>query len=271
MRTGWRSCEFLGGEGEGDTGLKRLVEQLPDIDARALATFDLGEDVAVREWGATVPTSKARRWFRQGWRAGTHSRQHPRGTPPSRLTLDVAKELRQARWFEGVGNSPGSGLEIVVKNGRFGPYVTEDSARGCAQRAKPKTASLFKSMEMESVALADALQLLTLPRVVGTGEDGEQITRTKRTIWSVFEEKGTDSRSIESEEQLLTLTEAEARAIYAQPKTYGRRAAAKPLKELGEDPTSGKPIVAKEWPLRCVRDRWRVQRGRCARVTTLRR
>jgi DNA topoisomerase-1 len=238
---------FWSGEGEGDTGLKRLVEQLPDIDARALATFDLGEDVAVRvgRYGPYVegPPMVA---GKDGVLVPTRG-NIPEELPPDELTLDVAKELlsKPAGFEKVLGTHPESGLEIVVKNGRFGPYVTEILPEDAPKGAKPKTASLFKSMEMESVALADALQLLTLPRVVGTGEDGEQIT-AQNGRYGPYLKKGTDSRSIESEEQLLTLTEAEARAIYAQPKTYGRRAAAKPLKELGEDPTSGKPIVAKD-------------------------
>jgi len=121
----------------------------------------------------------------------------------------------------------------------------ESLPEGAAKGAKPRTSSLFKSMDLDSLSLDDAVRLLTLPRVVGTGEDGEEIT-AQNGRYGPYLKKGTDSRSIETEEQLLTLTEAEARAIYAQPKTYGRRAAAAPLKELGEDPVSKKPIVVKD-------------------------
>jgi DNA topoisomerase-1 len=98
---------------------------------------------------------------------------------------------------------------------------------------------------LDSIGIDDAVKLLTLPRVVGTDVDGVEIT-AQNGRYGPYLKKGTDSRSLESEEQLLTLTEEEARAIYAQPKAYGRRAAAAPLKELGPDPVSGKNIVVKD-------------------------
>jgi DNA topoisomerase-1 len=100
-------------------------------------------------------------------------------------------------------------------------------------------------MTLDSLGIDDAVKLLTLPRVVGTDVDGQEIT-AQNGRYGPYLKKGSDSRSLETEEQLLTLTEEEARAIYAQPKTYGRRQAAAPLKELGDDPVSGKPIVAKD-------------------------
>ena len=111
--------------------------------------------------------------------------------------------------------------------------------------AKPKTASLFKSMDLDSVTLDDALRLLTLPRVVGVDAEGVEIT-AQNGRYGPYLKKGTDSRSIEGEEQLFTITVDEALAIYAQPKARGRAAAAPPLRELGVDTASGKPVVVKD-------------------------
>jgi DNA topoisomerase-1 len=244
---------FWTGEGPGNTGLKRLLENLPDIDARAMATFPVGEDpdtghvIDVRvgkfgpylegppllpgEGGEVVPT-----------RANI-----PEDLPPDELTLEKAKELlaNPAGQDKVLGTHPETGLELVAKNGRFGPYVTELLPEDAPKSAKPRTASLFASMTLDSIGVDDAVKLLTLPRVVGTDVDGVEIT-AQNGRYGPYLKKGTDSRTLGSEEQLLTLTEEEARAIYAQPKTYGRRAAAAPLKELGPDPVSGKNIVVKD-------------------------
>ncbi len=238
---------FWAGEKDGETGLKWLVENLPDIDARALATFDLGEGVAVRvgrygpyvegppmvpgDGGTEVPT-----------RANV-----PEELPPDELTLDAARELLQnpSGQEKHLGSHPETGLDIVARNGRYGPYVSELLPEDAPKSAKPRTASLFKTMSLDSLSLDDAVRLLTLPRVVGTDEEGTEIT-AQNGRYGPYLKKGSDSRSLDTEEQLLTLTEEQARAIYAQPKTYGRKAAAAPLKELGDDPVSGKPIVAKD-------------------------
>ena len=239
---------FWTGEGEHDTGLKRLIENLPDIDARGLATFEIGEGVNLRvgrygpyvegppmlpgDGGTDVPT-----------RANV-----PEDLPPDELTLEVAKELlaNPAGQEKTLGTHPETGLELVAKNGRFGPYITEVLPEDAPKSAKPRTASLFESMTLDSLGLDDAVLLLTLPRVVGTDVDGEEIT-AQNGRYGPYLKKGSDSRSLQTEDQLITLTEEEARAIYAQPKTYGRgRAAAAPLKELGDDPVSGRPIVAKD-------------------------
>jgi len=237
---------FWSGEGQTDTGLKRLVDNLPEIDARDLATFDLGDGVAVRvgRYGPYVegpPMVPAKDGGEQPTRANI-----PEDLPPDELTLEKAKELlaTPAGMEKVLGSHPETGLQVVAKNGRYGPYVTEALPEDAKKGAKPRTASLFKSMDLDSVTLEDAVRLLTLPRVVGHDAEGNEIT-AQNGRYGPYLKKGTDSRSLETEEQLLTITEEEALAIYAQPKTYGRRAAAAPLKELGEDPTSGKPIVAK--------------------------
>ena len=238
---------FWAGEGANDTGLKRLIENLPEIDARGLATFEIGEGINLRvgrygpyvegppmvpgDGGTDVPT-----------RANV-----PEDLPPDELTLAKAKELlaNPAGQEKTLGTHPETGLELVAKNGRFGPFVTEALPSDAPKGAKPRTASLFKSMSLDSLGIDDAVKLLQLPRVVGTDADGVEIT-AQNGRYGPYLKKGSDSRSLETEEQLFTLTEEQARAIYAQPKTYGRRAAKPPLKELGDDPVSGSPIVVKE-------------------------
>ena len=237
---------FWTGEGEGNTGLKRLVENLPDIDARGLATFPLGEEIDLRvgRYGPYVEgppfTEDA-----EGKRVPTRANV-PEDLPPDELTLDKAKELlaTPAGLEKELGNHPETGLSIVAKNGRFGAYVTEALPEDAKKADKPRTASLFATMNLDTITLDEAVQLLTLPRVIYTEDDVEVTAQNGR--YGPYLKKGTDSRSLEREEQLLTITEDEVRAIYAQPKTYGRRAAAAPLKELGTDPVSDRPVVAKD-------------------------
>ena len=132
-----------------------------------------------------------------------------------------------------------------MKDGRFGPYVTELLPEDAPKSAKPRTGSLFKSMSLDSVSLEDAVKLLSLPRVVGEDpESGEEIT-AQNGRYGPYLKKGSDSRSLTSEDQLFTITLDEALRIYAQPKQRGRAAAAPPLKELGNDPVSGQPVVVK--------------------------
>ncbi len=145
-----------------------------------------------------------------------------------------------------LGVDPDTGRQMVAKNGRYGPYVTEVLEEGAPKSAKPRTGSLFASMSLDTVTLADALTLMSLPRVVGTAADGVEIT-AQNGRYGPYLKKGTDSRSLTSEEQIFDITLEEAEAIYAQPKTRGgRRAAAGPLKELGADPATGKPMVIKD-------------------------
>jgi len=186
----------------------------------------------------------------------------PPDLAPDELTIERARELLAAGADDGrsLGVDPESGHEIVVKAGRYGPYVVEvlpepdldlslsEAAKKKALAAlpKPRTASLFKDMVPESVSLEDALALMSLPRVVGVDPDsGAEIT-AQNGRFGPYLKKGTDSRTIANESLLFTITLAEALAIYAEPKTRGARAATPPLKELGLDPTSERPIVVKE-------------------------
>jgi DNA topoisomerase-1 len=172
----------------------------------------------------------------------------PEDLPPDELTVEKARELlTQPSGVElELGTVPETGLKVIAKVGRFGPYVTEVLPEDAPKSAKPRTASLLKSMSLESVTVDDALKLLSLPRVVGKDpETGEEIT-AQNGRYGPYLKKGNDSRSLQSEEQMFGITLEEALKIYAEPKQRGRRAAAPPLKELGEDPESGKPVVVKE-------------------------
>ncbi len=229
--------EFYFGSPSQD-GLKKIVSELGEIDARELSTFELGEGIALRvgRYGPYVEDAN-------GTRANV-----PEDLPPDELTLDKAQELlaNPAGEERVLGADPQTDRTIVAKNGRFGPYVTEILGEDAPKSAKPRTGSLFKSMQLDSVTLEDALALLSLPRVVGVHPDtGAEIT-AQNGRYGPYLKMGSDSRSIDSEEQLLSLTLDQALAVYAQPKTRGGRAAAGPLKELGEDPSSKKPVQVKE-------------------------
>jgi DNA topoisomerase-1 len=164
---------------------------------------------------------------------------------PDELTVAKAEELLSAPSADRVlGTHPEWGTEIAAKAGRYGPYVTEVLPEGAAD--KPRTASLFKTMSPETVALEDAVQLLSLPRTLGVDPaDGVEVT-AQNGRYGPYVKKDTESRSLESEEQLFTITLEEALAVLAQPKQRGRAAAKPPLRELGPDPASGKPVVLKE-------------------------
>lgn len=239
-RTDWLS-EFYFGSGEEEDGrgqgLKALAENLGEIDARANSTFEVGDGIVLRvgRYGPYIE----REVDGEQQRASV-----PEELAPDELTVAKAEELlaNQGGDERELGTHPESGLPVVAKAGRFGPYVTEvlpEDAKG-----KPRTASLFKSMDLATVSLDDALRLMSLPRVVGVAEDGEEIT-AQNGRFGPYLKKGTDSRTIESEEQLLSITLEEALAIYAQPKRGRGRTAAPPLKELGTDPVSEKPVVVK--------------------------
>jgi len=231
-------------------GLHDLVTGLGEIDARELATFpiggpDSGINLRVGRYGPYLETTVEPGEDDEGTTTGTRANV-PDDLPPDELTLEKAKELLANPAGEEIelGVHPETGLHIVAKNGRFGPYVTELLPDDAPKSAKPRTGSLFKSMSLDTVTLDDAVKLLSLPRVVGEDAEGVEIT-AQNGRYGPYLKKGTDSRSLTSEDQLFTVTLDEALAIYAQPKQRGRAAAAPPLKELGNDPVSGQPIVVK--------------------------
>jgi DNA topoisomerase-1 len=232
-------AEFYFGNGDVE-GLKQLVSELGEIDAKELATFPVGGDdsgvvLRVGRYGPYVESADGRR------------ANVPEDLPPDELTLDKAHELlaNPAGEERELGTDPETGTPIVARNGRYGPYVTEVLPEDAPKKAKPRTGSLLKSMTLDTVTLEQALRLLSLPRVVGTDpESGEEIT-AQNGRYGPYLKKGSDSRSLESEQQIFDITLDQALAIYAQPKTRGRAAASAPLKELGADPVSGKPVLVK--------------------------
>jgi DNA topoisomerase I len=228
--------DFYFGAGDELGGLRALVEDLGEIDARDVNSIPIGSDIVLRvgRYGPYVER-------------GDERASVPEEMAPDELTVEKAEELLAAPSGEReLGTDPSTGLPVVAKVGRYGPYVTEVLPDDAPKTAKPRTGSLFKTMSLDTVTLEDALRLLSLPRVVGTDASGEEIT-AQNGRYGPYLKKGTDSRSIDSEEQLFEITLEEALAIYAQPKQRGRgRTSAAPLRELGTDPTSGLPVVVKE-------------------------
>ena len=236
-------AEFYFGSGDVE-GLKTLVNELGDIDARELATFPIGGPRGRRQAAGRPlrPLPRGRRGRPVRREAGQRPRrpaarravgeQGPRAVREPRRRGDRARRPPRDRPARG-------GQERPLR-----PVRHRAAARGRSKKDRPRTGSLFTAMSLDTITLEDAVKLLSLPRVVGTDDAGEEIT-AQNGRYGPYLKKGTDSRSIDSEEQLLTITLEEALAIYAQPKQRGRGAATAPLKELGNDPVSGQPIVVK--------------------------
>ena len=244
-------------------GLKGLVDNLGEIDARAVNSIEIGEGITLRvgRYGPYLEDA-------EGKRANV-----PADLAPDELSVDKARELftRAADDGRELGVDPVSGHVIIAKDGRYGPYVTEvlpepeetaeaeatktaKTAKSTktkkttkAAKPKPRTASLLRSMDLSTVTLEQALDLLSLPRVVGQDpESGEDIT-AQNGRYGPYLKKGTDSRSLETEEQIFTVTLEQALEIFAQPKRRRGQAAARgPLRELGQDPATEKPVVIKD-------------------------
>ncbi|MEZ0362889.1 type I DNA topoisomerase [Mycobacterium sp. pUA109] len=271
-RTNWLNNFYFGGDhGVEDSiarsgGLKKLVGvNLEGIDAREVNSIKLFDDAEGRPVYVRVGKNGP---YLERMVAGddgepTPQRANLNGTlTPDELTLDVA-EKRFATPQEGrvLGVDPQTGHEIVAKDGRYGPYVSEilpeppedEPGQGAAKKGKkptgpkPRTGSLLRSMDLETVTLEDALKLLSLPRVVGVDPaSGEEIT-AQNGRYGPYLKRGTDSRSLATEDQLFTVTLDEALKLYAEPKRRGRQAAAAPpLRELGNDPATGKPMLIKD-------------------------
>ena len=222
--------------GDGDPGLHALVtDHLQGIDARDVNSIAIpGSDVVVRvgRYGPYLERGEQRASL-------------PDDLAPDELTPARAEELlaQPAGAERMLGTHPETGRQVAAKDGRYGPYVTEVLAEG--EDGRPRTASLFTTMSLETITLEDAVRLLTLPRTLEGTEGMEIVVANGR--YGPFVKRGAETRSLESEEQLLTLTVAEAEALLAQPKQRrGRGAPKAPLKEVGPDPASGKAIVVKD-------------------------
>jgi DNA topoisomerase-1 len=211
------------------------VSDLGAIDAREINSLEIGDGIVLRV-GRYGPYLE-----RDGQRASV-----PEELAPDELTVEKAEELlSQPSGDRELGAHPETGLPIVARTGRYGPYVTEVLPED--SKEKPRTASLFKTMSLDTIGLDDAVRLLEIPRVVGVAEDGEEVV-ARNGRYGPYVQKGKESRSLESEDQLFIIDLPDALALLAQPRQRrGQRAAAtKPLRELGTDPVGGKEIVLKE-------------------------
>ena len=276
-RTNWLTNFYFGGDhGVPDSvarsgGLKKLVGvNLEGIDAREVNSIKLFDDAEGRTIYVRVGKNGP---YLERMVLGDDGELKPQranlndSLTPDELTLEVAEQL-YATPQEGrtLGVDPESGHEIVVKDGRYGPYVTEvlpeppaeDAAPdgGAEQGAKkgkkptgpkPRTGSLLRSMDLQTVTLEDALKLLSLPRVVGVDPESKEEITAQNGRYGPYLKRGNDSRSLATEDQIFDITLEEALKLYAEPKRRGRQgAAAPPLRELGNDPASGKQMVIKD-------------------------
>jgi DNA topoisomerase-1 len=255
QRTTWLSGFYFGGSVGPQSsigrsgGLKKLVgSSVDEIDAREVNSIPLFNDVDGRT--IVVRVGRYGPYLEREVDGVSQRANLSDDLPPDELTPEIAEKLFSTpQEGRSLGTDPGSGNEIVAKEGRFGPYVTEvlPEPEDGKKAAKPRTGSLFKSMSLDTVTLEDALKLLSLPRLVGKDpESGDEIT-AQNGRYGPYLKRGTDSRSLASEDQIFTVTLEDALKIYAEPKKRGRAAAAAPpLREMGNDPVSGKPMVVKD-------------------------
>jgi DNA topoisomerase I len=222
--------------GNGQRGLKDLVgeEHLAEIDPREVNTVEIGKD----DDGRTINV-------RVGKFGPYLERDDERASladdiPPDELTVDLAVELlaRAAEGPQVLGTDPETGLEVIARDGRYGSYVQLGELVDGEE--KPKTASLLSSMSLDTITFEDALKLLRLPREVGTDADGHKIT-AHNGRYGPYLKKGKESRSLETEDEIFTVTVERAMALFAQPKQHRRRTRP-PIAELGEHPDTGAPV-----------------------------
>ena len=242
VRDEWLA-EFYYGNGKELPGLKPLVmHNIENIDAASLNAFPVGphpesgEEIVLRpgKYGPYV-------------RCGEQTASVPETLTPDELTVEVAHQLLSAPKFEDpIGEHEGH--PVFLKNGRYGPYVQWGTAEEPPHGAeKPKMVSLFKSMSLETMTLDNAVKLLSLPRTVGADPTTGELITAQNGRYGPYINMGKESRSLENEEDIFSVTLEQALAKLAEPRVYGRRGPAKPpLKEFGPDPVSGKPVVAKE-------------------------
>ncbi|MDH3539399.1 MAG: type I DNA topoisomerase [Acidimicrobiia bacterium] len=224
--------------GNGRPGLHELVtDQLGEMDPRQLNSIVIGADAN----GEKIEARSGR--FGPFLSRGEDTAPLPEDLPPDELTVEIAIGLLEAPSGDRpLGAHPESGKAVVAKTGRYGPYVMIEEPEG--SKEKPKTASMFKDMSLDAVTLEQALQLLSLPRVVGTDPETDLAITAHNGRYGPYLKRGTDSRSLDTEAQLLTIDLDGALKVFAQPKK--RRAAKPPLKELGPDPVSKAEMVVKD-------------------------
>ena len=240
-RITWLTDFFFGHDGQ--PGLQDLAADLGAIDAQQINTMKVNDDIEIRvgRYGA---------YLQQGQGDDRKFANIPEGMAPDELTLEKAIELLAAPSGEReLGTDPSTNLPIIAKSGRYGPYITEvlpEQEGKNKNEVKAKTASLLSTMTLDTVTLDDALKLLSLPKTLGVdSETGEEIT-VQNGRYGPYLKRGADSRTLTSEEQLFTISLAEAREIYKQPKVRRRGVAKPPLKDLGVDPETKRPILIKD-------------------------
>jgi len=238
QRVDWLRDFYYGHDGQ--PGLDELSADLGAIDAREVNTMHLGEDIQIRvgRYGA---------YLQQGEGDDRKLANIPETMAPDELTLAKAIEiLAQPSGERELGVDPKTGLDVIAKSGRFGPYVSEVLPEGAKKSDKAKTASLLSTMTLDTITFDDALKLLSLPRTLGVdSETGEEIT-VQNGRYGPYLKRGADSRTLTSEDQLFSLSLDEAVAIYKEPKVRRRGVAKPPLKDLGIDPATSKPLLVKD-------------------------
>jgi DNA topoisomerase I len=223
------------------TGLTSLIEAaMVNADPAVVNAIPLGKDAD----GTEIVVRNGR--YGPYVRRNDDTASVPEGLAPDELTIEKALELLAApKGDEPIGTDPASGLPVFAKSGRFGPYVQLGDSETLPAGEKPKMESLFKDMSLSELTLDEALKLLGLPRTVGTDpKTGEEIVALNGR-YGPYLKKGSDTRSLATEPELFTVTVEDAVRAFAEPKRRGRQAAAPPLRTLGEDPVSGKPMVVR--------------------------
>ena len=251
-RITWLTKFFFGTEG--NPGLEALAADLGAIDAQQINTMKMGEDIEIRvgRYGA---------YIQKGIGDDRKFANIPETMAPDELTLQVAIDLlAQPSGERELGIHPETNLPLLAKSGRFGPYITEvfpepemvvDKKTGELKKPrkkkdapKPKTASLLSTMTLDTITIDDALKLMSLPRTLGDYEEVPITVQSGR--YGPYMTHGTDSRTLTSEDQLFAITLDEAIELYKQPKVRRRGVAKPPLKDLGIDPASQKPVLVKD-------------------------
>ena len=230
--------------GNGTPGVKGLKDKaLEEANAEAINTIPIGVD----ENGEPIVVRNGR--YGPYLKRGEDTASLPEDLPLDELTIDRAVEILSApKGGTPLGDDPETGLPVFAKSGRFGPFVQLGDADTLPPDTKPKMSSLFQTMTLSTLTLEEALRLLSLPRTVGQHpEDGVEVVAANGR-YGPYVKWGDETRSLESEEQLLSVSLDEAVKVLAEPKKFGRRRAAPapPLKELGNDPVSEKPVVVKD-------------------------
>ncbi|CAB4696397.1 MAG: type I DNA topoisomerase [Actinobacteria bacterium] len=251
-RVSWLTKFFFGTDG--NPGLEALAADLGAIDAQQINTMKMGEDIEIRvgRFGA---------YIQKGIGDDRKFANIPETMAPDELTLQVAIDLlAQPSGERELGIHPETNLPLIAKSGRFGPYITEvlpepemvvDKKTGELKKPrkkkdapKPKTASLLSTMTLDTITIDDALKLMSLPRTLGNYEEVPITVQNGR--YGPYMTHGTDSRTLTSEDQLFDITLDQAIELYKQPKVRRRGVAKPPLKDLGIDPASSKPVLVKD-------------------------